>query len=90
MRLSPVQKIENISSGDFQNLLETCKPVILKDFVDPESPAFKKWNYDYFKEIAGDHQVNIYGSEIESWTEWPASRSVKALFRLPRFNHLSY
>jgi hypothetical protein len=67
MRLSPVQKIENISSGDFiKTYLKPAKPVILKDFVDPESPAFKKWNYDYFKEIAGDHQVNIYGSEIES------------------------
>ncbi|UMQ41978.1 cupin-like domain-containing protein [Chryseobacterium sp. Y16C] len=67
MRLSPVQKIENISSGDFlKTYLKPAKPVILKDFVDPESPAFKKWNYDYFKEIAGDHKVNIYGSEIES------------------------
>lgn len=67
MQLSPVQKIENISSEDFLNTyLKPAKPVILKDFVDPESPAFKKWNYDYFKEIAGDHKVNIYGSVIES------------------------
>ncbi|WP_228464921.1 cupin domain-containing protein [Chryseobacterium antibioticum] len=41
-------------------------PVIMEDFVDPESPAFKKWNYEYFKEIAGDQKVNIYGSELES------------------------
>ena len=41
-------------------------PVIMEDFIDPESPAFKKWNYEYFKEIAGDHKVNIYGSELES------------------------
>jgi hypothetical protein len=67
MRLSPVQKIKNISSEDFLNTyLKRAKPIILKDFVDPESPAFKKWNYEYFKEIAGEHKVNIYGSEIES------------------------
>jgi ribosomal protein L16 Arg81 hydroxylase len=67
MRLSQVQKIKNISSEDFLNTyLKPAKPVILKDFVDPESPAFKKWSYDYFKEIAGEHKVNIYGSEIES------------------------
>ena len=41
-------------------------PVIMEDFIDPESPAFKKWNFKYFKEIAGDHKVNIYGSELES------------------------
>ena len=67
MRLSPVQKIENISSEDFiKTYLKPAKPVILKDFAAPESPAFEKWNYEYFKEIAGDHKVNIYGSEIES------------------------
>lgn len=41
-------------------------PVIMEDFIDPESPAFTKWNYEYFKEIAGNHKVNIYGSELES------------------------
>lgn len=67
MRLSPVQKIENISSEDFlKTYLKPAKPIILKDFVAPESPAFSKWNYDYFKEIAGEQKVNIYGSEIES------------------------
>lgn len=67
MRLSPVQKIENISSEDFtKNYLKPSKPVILKDFAAPESPAFEKWNYEYFKEIAGEHKINIYGSEIES------------------------
>jgi hypothetical protein len=41
-------------------------PIILEDFVHPESPAFKKWNYGYFNEIAGGHVVNIYGSELDS------------------------
>ncbi|AZA57223.1 cupin-like domain-containing protein [Chryseobacterium shandongense] len=67
MRLSTVQKIINISPDQFlKTYLSRAKPVILKDFVSPESPAFSKWNYDYFKEIAGEQTVNIYGSEIES------------------------
>ncbi|MBD8080931.1 cupin-like domain-containing protein [Chryseobacterium caseinilyticum] len=67
MRLSAVQKIRNISSEDFlKQHLKPAKPVILEDFVDAESPAFQKWNYDYFKEVAGEQKINIYGSEIES------------------------
>jgi len=67
MRLSPVQKLKNLSTRDFLNTyMKPAKPVVMTDFVDPESPAFKKWNYDYFKKIAGDHTVNIYGSEAES------------------------
>lgn len=67
MRLSPVKKVRNISSEDFlKTYMKPAKPIILEDFVAPESPAFEKWNYDYFKEIAGEQKVNIYGSEIES------------------------
>jgi len=67
MRLKPVQKIKQISSETFINTyMKSRTPVILEDFVHPESPAFKKWNYEYFKEIAGNHVVNIYGSELDS------------------------
>ncbi|MBT2620157.1 cupin-like domain-containing protein [Chryseobacterium sp. ISL-6] len=67
MKLTTVQKVRKIPSRNFLNLyMKPCVPVILEDFVDPESPAFKKWNYDYFKEIAGNHLVNIYGSDLES------------------------
>ncbi|PKF73241.1 cupin-like domain-containing protein [Chryseobacterium sp. PMSZPI] len=67
MRLTPVQKARNLSSRIFKNNhMKPGYPIILEDFIDPDSPAFKKWNYDYFKEIAGDHLVNIYGSELDS------------------------
>ncbi|ASK32527.1 hypothetical protein CEY12_21635 [Chryseobacterium sp. T16E-39] len=67
MKLSTVQKVRKISSRTFLNqYMKPRLPVILEDFVDPKSPAFKKWNYEYFKEIAGDHPVNIYGSDLES------------------------
>lgn len=67
MRLSPVPKIKKINHKDFlSNYMTPAKPIILEDFVDPESPAFKKWNYEYFKKVAGDHIVNIYGSDLDS------------------------
>ncbi|KAA2220495.1 cupin-like domain-containing protein [Chryseobacterium sediminis] len=67
MRLKPVQKIKTINPETFiNNHMKPRIPIIIEDFIDPESPAFKKWNYDYFKEIAGDHKVNIYGSELDS------------------------
>lgn len=67
MRLKPVQKIKTINSETFiNNHMKPRIPIIIEDFIDPESPAFKKWNYEYFKEIAGDHRVNIYGSELDS------------------------
>ncbi|ASW74178.1 JmjC [Chryseobacterium piperi] len=67
MKLSSVPKVRKISSRNFQNqYMKLRLPVILEDFVDPNSPAFQKWNYDYFKEIAGNHKVNIYGSDLES------------------------
>ncbi|MGK6341674.1 cupin-like domain-containing protein [Chryseobacterium sp. DT-3] len=67
MRLTPIQKVKKISSGSFiKTHMKPRFPVILEDFIDPESPAFAKWNYEYFKEIAGNQKVNIYGSELES------------------------
>jgi len=67
MRLTPIQKVKKIDSESFKNNhMKPRLPVIMEDFIDPESPAFKKWNYEYFKEIARDHKVNIYGSELES------------------------
>ena len=67
MKLTPIKRVHNISSDEFiTNHMKVCKPVILKDFIEQDSPAFQKWNYEYFKEIAGETKVNIYGSELES------------------------
>ncbi|WP_333597377.1 cupin-like domain-containing protein [Chryseobacterium flavum] len=67
MKLIPAEKVKKINSKTFiDTYMKPRKPVILEDFIDPGSPAFKKWNYDYFRKIAGDQKVNIYGSELES------------------------
>ncbi|MDN4012659.1 hypothetical protein QX233_09325 [Chryseobacterium gambrini] len=52
MRLSPVQKIENISSEDFiKTYLKPAKPVILKGFAAPESPAFENGITNILKKL---------------------------------------
>ncbi|MDH6253131.1 hypothetical protein M2347_002858 [Chryseobacterium sp. H1D6B] len=67
MKLSAVQKVKEITSRDFLiNYMKPCRPLILENFVDKESPAFKKWNYEYFKKTAGKTKVSIYGGELES------------------------
>lgn len=67
MQLIPVNKTKKLFPRNFiSNHMKPRIPVIIEDFVDSESPAFKKWNYEYFKEIAGDQKVDIYGSEMDS------------------------
>ena len=67
MKLKPVNSISGISPKDFvRDYLNKGQPVIIKDFISKESPCWNKWSYDYFKEIAGNEQVDIYGREEES------------------------
>lgn len=67
MKLKPVNSISGIAPKDFvRDYLNKGQPVIIKDFISKESPCWQKWSYDYFKEIAGNERVNIYGKEEES------------------------
>lgn len=67
MKLKPVDSISGIAPKDFvRDYLNKGQPVIIKDFIRKESPCWQKWSYDYFKEIAGNEQVDIYGREEES------------------------
>ncbi|PRD46431.1 cupin-like domain-containing protein [Sphingobacterium haloxyli] len=67
MKLKPVNSISGISPNDFvRDYLNKGQPVIIKDFISKESPCWQKWSYDYFKEIAGSEQIDIYGREEES------------------------
>lgn len=67
MKLKTVNKIRNVASADFvRYYMKKTQPVIIEDFVQSDSPAFSKWNYEYFKKLAGDVQVNVFGGEIEN------------------------
>lgn len=67
MQLKKVEKISGISSADFiKDYLNKGVPVIMDDFVAKDSPAWTKWSYDYFKEIAGDSIISLHGREDAS------------------------
>lgn len=66
MKLKPVESISGIAPKDFvRDYLSKGQPVILKDFISKDSACWKKWSYDYFKEIAGNEQIDVYGKEEE-------------------------
>ena len=67
MQLEKIERVSGISNEDFiTNYLNPGNPVILTDFIDQSSPAFKKWTYSYFKEIAGNQVISLYGKEEDS------------------------
>jgi len=67
VQLKKVERVSGISSEEFiANYLNPGKPVILTDFIHKDSPALHKWNYSYFKEIAGDQIISLYGKEETS------------------------
>jgi len=67
MKLKPVNSISDIAPGDFvRDYLRKGLPVVIRDFVSRGSPCWQKWNYDYFKKIAGDERVDVYGREEDS------------------------
>lgn len=67
MELKTLDKIRNIGQDQFvSSFMRKNRPVIIEDFVNANSPAFQKWDYDYFKTIAGEKEVDVYGGEIHS------------------------
>lgn len=67
MKLKPVNSISGIAPKDFvKDYLDKGQPVIIKDFISKDSPCWSKWSYDYFKEIAGGEQIDVYGREEDS------------------------
>lgn len=81
MKLNPVDRITGVSSIDFcKKYMQAGKPAIITDFVSSQSPAWKKWNYDYFKELAGERIVNVYGREDDSMDRAASSPVAKMTF----------
>ena len=57
--LKPVDSVDSISREDFKkNYLIPRKPLIIKGLTK-DWPAREKWSTDYFKQIAGDIEVDL-------------------------------
>jgi hypothetical protein len=62
MQLQPVDIVQNISASEFKSkYYQPKKPLVIKDLAK-QWPAYKKWNWDYFKEIVGDKKVGLYNN----------------------------
>ena len=62
MILDAVDKVEIINGKDFKNqYYKEMKPLVITGLAK-EWPAYHKWNWEYFKQIAGDQKVGIYNN----------------------------
>lgn len=69
IKLSPVERIQNISKDEFLVKYKlTEKPVVIEKLTE-NWPARKKWNIDYIKDVAGDCIVPLYDSKPSTDTK---------------------
>ena len=62
MQLKQIDVVDDISPKDFKSkYFLPQKPVVIRNFAK-QWPAYNKWNWDYFKEIVGNHTVGIYNN----------------------------
>lgn len=62
MRLRPVETVSTISGEDFRkNFFEPQVPLVIRD-LSKTWPAYTNWDWNYFKELAGDQKVGIYNN----------------------------
>lgn len=63
MQLRSIPFVQHISTRQFRKqFIKPAQPVIIKGFIE-DCPALHKWNYDYFKEQAGEKEVRVHGAE---------------------------
>ncbi|WP_126972392.1 cupin-like domain-containing protein [Gynurincola endophyticus] len=62
MRLISVDTVDQIQPNQFkENYYSKGLPLVIKDLAK-SWPAYKKWNWDYFKEAVGPQKVGIYNN----------------------------
>ncbi len=62
MLLHAVDIVDAITPEDFKhNYYNTQKPLVIRDLAKGW-PAYTKWTWDYFKEVAGDKKLGIYNN----------------------------
>ena len=62
MELKPVDKVEDISPLNFKrNYYETQVPLVITSLAR-KWPAYHKWNWNYFKKVAGHKRVALYNN----------------------------
>ncbi|MFT5926155.1 MAG: ribosomal protein L16 Arg81 hydroxylase [Rubritalea sp.] len=60
LKLQQISRVSTISKDDFiKNHIRPQRPVVVEKLTH-DWPAFKKWNLEYIKKVAGDKTVPLY------------------------------
>lgn len=60
MQLIEIPRVSKITKENFlKNYVRKQKPVVIEHLIE-DWPAYKKWNLDYIKDIAGEKTVPLY------------------------------
>ena len=62
MQLHSIDTVEDIEPDNFKNnYYLRQKPIVITELAK-KWPAYKRWSWDYFKEIVGDKKVGLYNN----------------------------
>lgn len=60
LNLTEIDRVETISKADFlNNYVKKQKPVVIEKLTE-DWPAYRKWNLEYIKNVAGEQIVPLY------------------------------
>ena len=69
LQLTEIERVKTISKKDFYaNFVKKQKPVVVEQLTY-DWPAYKKWNLNYIKELAGDKTVPLYDDRPVSYKD---------------------
>ena len=69
LHLKPIERVNNISEKDFfEKYVKKQKPVVVEKLTE-NWPAYKLWNLEYMKNIAGDKIVPLYDDRPVSYKD---------------------
>lgn len=60
LNLTEIERVGTISKRDFyENYVKKQKPVVIEKLTE-DWPAYKKWNFEYIRSLAGEQVVPLY------------------------------
>lgn len=63
LNTQPVERVKRITADEFVNTyVKPQQPVVIEQLIE-DWPARKLWNFEYFKDVAGDLEVPLYNSK---------------------------
>lgn len=69
LNLQSIDRVKNISKENFiKNYYKLQKPLVIEQFIE-DWPAYRKWNLDYMKKVAGDKIVPLYDDRPVDYKE---------------------